>query len=852
MYRLSLALLLCCASLASAQRDPILAQATPAADLATLPGFKVELLRSSAPKDEGSWINLCKDAKGRLIIGAQRNQATLRVTLKEGQVEKLEKLKLPITEVMGLLFAHDSLYVMGAGPGGGYGLYRCRDTKGEDQYDDVKLLKDFRSGGEHGAHGLALGRDGKVYVMIGNHTQVPDKLSPESAYRNYREDLLTPRQWDGNGHAAGILAPGGYVVRTDADGKSWELVLGGFRNAYDIAFNADGELFTFDSDMEWDWGMPWYRPTRVNHCVSGSEHGWRSGTGVWPDYYADSLPPTANIGIGSPTGVGNALGAKFPAKYQRALYICDWSYGRLMAVHLTPKGSSYTANFENFVAPKGLDGKSPKKPLNLTDLVIGDDGAMYFVTGGRNTQSGLYRVTYTGTEPTAPAAQPNEAGANLRELRRSLEAFHGKKNPKAVSTAWPYLSSDDRFLRSAARVAIEFQPVAEWKANALSEKNPTAALNALLALVRAGEFKDFADALTALEKFPLAKLTDEQKLEKLRVLQVAMARHGNPSGEQTKKITAEVDALFPAADEAFNREASQVLIFLQSPKALEKCLKLMAGAKTQEDRLHYLFHLRTLPVAFWTMDQRKEYLGYWTKDKGKLPHPTETVKWFEQAGRGYSDGASFNNFLKNFLKEYAANMSPAEFKDLTPTLAAIDKAATVTVESKPRPFVKKWTMDDLLPQLEKASSGRNFERGKQAYADAQCAKCHRFTDYGGAVGPELTAVASRFDRRAILESIVEPSKVLSEQYQNVEINTLDGKTVTGRVVDETADKLVVQPDPLDSKRVEVKKDNVDSRKPSKLSPMPASLVDVLSQDDILDLVAYIESGGRKQAAAFKK
>ena len=839
------------AAVAPAQTQPKpKASATAPEDLSAPDGFKIELLASADAKTEGSWINLGQDDKGRLIVGGQGGQPTLRMTIKNGKVEATEKLKLPITELMGILYAHDSLYVMGAGSKG-YGIYRCKESGTPGEFD-AQPFKIFGSGGEHGAHGLALGKDGKIYAMIGNHTKVLDGLDAESPYKNYREDHVLPRQWDGNGHAAGILAPGGYVVRTDADGKKWEMVLGGFRNAYDLAFNTDGELFTFDSDMEWDWGMPWYRPTRVNHCTSGSEHGWRSGTGVWPDYYPDNLPPTVNIGIGSPTGVGNGLGAKFPAKYQRAMFICDWSYGRLMAVHLTPKGSSYSATFENFVAPKGLDGKSPKKPLPLTDVVIGADGAMYFTVGGRNNQAGLYRVSYVGTESTATAVEPNKAGAKERALRYSLEAFHGKKDAKAVATCWPHLGSDDRFLSFAARVALESQPVSEWKEMALAEKDPAAALTALLALARSGDFKAYTDLLTALEKFPVSKLTAEQKLDKLRVLQVAFSRHGNPSADAVKAISEELEPLFPSADGSFNREAVQVLVYLQSPKALARGLKMMADAKTQEERFHYLFHLRTLPLGFWTMEQRKEYLGYWAKDKQKLPHPAQTVKWFEEAGRGYGDGASYANFLKNFLKEYVANMAPGEVKELTPILVAIDAKSTETVASKVRPFVKEWKMDDLEPQLAKASSGRNFEKGKAAFADAQCAKCHRFVDYGGAVGPDLTAVASRFDRRAILESIVEPSKVVSEQYQNVEVATLDGKSVVGRLIDETPTTIAVQPDPLDAKRVVIEKSNIDTRKASKLSPMAAHLVDVLTAEDILDLIAYMESGGRKNHPAFGK
>ena len=100
---------------------------------------------------------------------------------------------------------------------------------------------------------------------------------------------------------------------------------------------------------------------------------------------------SSNIGPGSPTGVAFGYGAKFPAKYQDALFICDWSYGKLYAVHLTPERQRPTRpTLEEFVTGT---------PLPLTDVVINPkDGAMYFTIGGRKTQSGLYRVTYVGAE----------------------------------------------------------------------------------------------------------------------------------------------------------------------------------------------------------------------------------------------------------------------------------------------------------------------------------------------------------------------------------------------------------------------------------------------------------------------
>ncbi|HVS37872.1 MAG TPA: heme-binding protein [Gemmataceae bacterium] len=825
--------------------------AAPAETLQTLPGFKVELIHTSDAATEGSWINMTADDKGRLIISGQNKQPILRVTIKDGQVDQMEKLDLPISEAMGLLYAFDSLYIDGAGPKG-YGLYRCKDTKGTGQFDEVKLLKKFTGGGEHGAHAVVLGPDNNLYVIEGNFCDVPEGMAPDSPHRNYQEDLLLPRQPDGNGFAAGRYAPGGFVLRTDPDGKKWDLMLGGFRNAYDFAFNADGELFTFDADMEWDWGFPWYRPIRINHCISGADFGWRNGAGKWPEYYPDSFGAVVNVGVGSPTGVVFGTGAKFPAKYQKAFYMCDWSYGRLIAAHLTPKGASYTAEFENFVAPKSLKGDGPKTPLPLTDVVIGSDGALYFTTGGRGTQSGLYRVSYTGNESTSPADLHDAAGAKERELRHALEAFHGKHNPVALDAAWPHLNSDDRALRYAARIAVESQPVADWKGRALAEKQPEAALTALLALARSGDKTVQPDLLAALSSMPLGGLSEDQQLEELRVMQLAFIRQGPPPAEAARKVAAELDAEFPTKSEKVNHEIAQILIYLRAPHIAEKCLRLAAEAKTQEDELFYVYVLRTLPIGNWTMEQRKEYFSYFTKDHKRPGHPAQLLQWFADAGRPYGDGASFPNYMKHIFAEATANLSDAERKELAPLLASIDQASVVNYVSTDRPAIKAYKTAEILPMLDRLDHGRSYDKGRQAYLDCQCIKCHRFGQEGGAVGPDLTAVSSRFAAKDILESIIEPSKVVSEQYLNIIVTTKSDKTIVGRLVEDTPRQLIVQPNPLEPERVIIPKSDVDTVEPSKVSPMPEHLVDGLTGDEILDLIAYLQSQGRKDYRAFQK
>src|SRR5690606_18383425 len=210
------------------------------------------------------------------------------------------------------------------------------------------------------------------------------------------------------------------------------MVATGFRNIYDASVNHAGELFTYDADMEYDFNTPWYRPTRVNHVVSGGEYGWRNGAGKYPEFYPDNLPSTVNIGPGSPTGTTFGYGAKFPAKYQNAFYILDWSWGKIYAIHLEAEGASYTGVKEDFISGA---------PLPVTDAFIHpQDGAMYFAIGGRRVQSGLYRVTYTGDESTAPV-KPDITLTEAAKLRHQLEAFHGKADPAAIKAAWPHLDS---------------------------------------------------------------------------------------------------------------------------------------------------------------------------------------------------------------------------------------------------------------------------------------------------------------------------------------------------------------------------------------------------------------------------
>jgi putative heme-binding domain-containing protein len=830
--------------------DPVLpgrAKEPPATDPATMKvakGFKVELLYS-VPKDtQGSWVSMCHDPKGRLIVSDQYGPL-YRVTPPpvggNPADTKVEKIPADIGQAQGLLWAFDALYVVVNAPGKS-GLYRVTSSKGDDTLDKVEKLRAFDGGGgEHGPHAVLLHPDKKrLTIVCGNQTKL-QKYDATKVPPVWGDDHLLPRLPDGNGFMKGVPGPGGAIYNVTPDGQNWELFSVGYRNEYDAAYHKNGDLFTYDADMEWDFNTPWYRPTRVCLVTAGSEFGWRNGAGKYFPYYPDNLPGVLDIGPGSPTGVCFGYGAKFPQKYQDALFICDWSYGKLYAVHLAPKGSAYTATAEEFVSGS---------PLPLTDMVVNPaDGALYFAIGGRKTKSGLYRVTYTGegvkdVQPRRGAGPAEEA----RATRLMLEGMLGKKDPTATEAAWKELNNADRFIQFTARTVLEQQDPKEWTPKALDEKDTDRSIQSLLALVRVSAPCPLhrkptdppaaagleAKILASLARIDFTKLDVRQKRDLLRVYQVLFHRFGMPTVEERQAVVGRLTPLYPDADRSVNGMFAEVMVYLAAPDTAAKTMKLLRDAPTQEEQLEYARSLRVLRDT-WTPELRTEYFT-----------------WILKA-HNYRGGSSFAGFLRLIKADAVESLSAQEKVALKAIIEATPQTAKLP-EEPPRPFVKAYRMTDLTPALEKGlKSGRDFERGRKVFASAKCFACHRFDNEGGAYGPDLSGSAGRFSGRDLLESIIEPSKEISDQYAAVEIRTADDRIVVGRIVNLNADQVMVNTNMLEpGATVSVNRNNIESMKPSKVSMMPAGLLDTFKEDEILDLMAYLLSRGDRTNAMFKK
>lgn len=406
-----------------------------------------EFQLSRVARDEltGSLIAMTFTGEGRVLASVERG-GLLSLTDKDGDgyYESKTVFSDQINSAQGILSIGAQVFAVGAGPQGG-GLYRLDDNDRDGVAEDITRVLAFRGSlGEHGPHAVRLGADGLLYVMIGNHARVDPgatgaSVSPRSAYRDpYEGDLVKPRYEDPNGHAAGVPAPGGTVIRTDFKGSFVETVAAGFRNAYDFAFNQEGQIITYDSDMEWDMGAPWYRPTRIIHAAAGGEFGWRSGWAKWPSYYLDSLPALINMGPGSPTGVAFCSHPALPQRLQNTILAADWARGEIHTVRFARSGGSYKAQSD--VLLKG-------RPMAVTDIAMGPDGAIYFSTGGRGTEGGIYRIAWTGKVPPAaldfgtgiqralrqPQLDTDWARAEINKVRREVGDDWGPQLASAVA-----------------------------------------------------------------------------------------------------------------------------------------------------------------------------------------------------------------------------------------------------------------------------------------------------------------------------------------------------------------------------------------------------------------------------------
>ncbi len=789
-------------------------------------GFEVQSIKEGS----GEWLSIAMDAQGRLLV-SPRNGSLLRFTMPANDSKnlKIDTLDIGVNDCQGLLYAYGHLYMMGTNKDTIRGIHRVPDLDGEGNYGKPTLMKEIPKNGDHSGHTLTVGKDGYIYFLSGNENRPPKGSEVEYVYEDWRNDHLMPLK---SIFGVSQVPPGGYVVRTDSVGSKWELVSYGLRNPYDMCFSPEGELFTFDSDMEWDFNLPWYRPTRVNHLVSGGDYAWRQSTAKRFDYYPDILPCVVEFGRGSPTATLFGTGTAFPAKYQQALFLGDWSYGKIYAMFLEPDGATFKAEYETFITGQ---------PLNITDMVVGQDGALYFVTGGNGTDTGLFRVTYNGDQSTKQIETQSELHPNLL-LRRKLEQYHFAQDTSGLALALRHIGHEDRFVKNAAKTILERNNPSLWKATLVSTDKLSEQITLITALIRSDATNQYQELIfDQLQQFNFGSLSEADQLALLRLHALAFVRSKTIPTSRVPSVYNNLIQYYPASSKVLNKELSRVLGYLalqqgEGSVMLNKTFELLESTDDPVQFVHYLEMMRLVPNG-WTLEQRGAY-----------------KYWLNYARDNMVGGSLFKYFLNEIESEFDSTLKQKEKKWLTNNkLKPLNEDYKGPVPPKPkasanifeqtRPFTA-WKMEDLQYGLELVSSPRDrrlrdFNRGQLMFAKGQCYDCHYMINKGGGFGPELTLAGNSFSAEDLLTAILHPSKDINSRFQSTVFEMKDGSTLAGRLMTEDSDRYVIQASYDPASTQEVEKRQVASQMEAPYSDMPTGLINTMSREEIMDLLYFI-------------
>ncbi|MEE2826698.1 MAG: hypothetical protein VYE64_08730, partial [Planctomycetota bacterium] len=313
-------------------------------------------------------FSMALDPEGRVVVSGPGYIRRLIDRDGDGVADDFEEIFRPKQGAQGMHFEKQGdvtfLYFVGDG-----GLWSVADTDRDGVTDTApKQILSLKTGGEHDSHSIQRGPDGCLYLLCGNG--VPIKAE-------YFNDPDSP-----------VQAPqAGFLMKIGPEGKRNSIVAHGFRNAYDFAFNRQGQIFTFDSDGERDVSLPWYRPTRVFQLTPGDHAGFIGASWKRPSYYFDMPREIGALGRGSPTGVACYVGEAFPIEYHNSILVGDWTFGQIFCFRFDSESGNYDRG-RKFAVADGQFG------FAVTDLVVGSQGELWVSVGGRGTEGGVYRIDY--------------------------------------------------------------------------------------------------------------------------------------------------------------------------------------------------------------------------------------------------------------------------------------------------------------------------------------------------------------------------------------------------------------------------------------------------------------------------
>ena len=692
-------------------------------------------------------------------------------------------------------------------------VFRIRDTNGDDQADEVQDIAVLDTKGDYphnGLCGLTFDHEGRLLFGLGENLGAAYKLSGTDG-----------RSLSGGGE-------GGNIYRCKADGSGLEHLATGLWNPFGICVDPVGRIFTVENDPD---ATP---PCRLLHVVKGGDYGFQFRYGragrhplqAWDGELPGTLPMVA--------GTGEAPCDVLP--YHGQMWVTSWGDYRIERFTLKPVGASFRAEREIVV-----QGDDQFRPV---DFAVAPDGSLYFTdwvdksypVHGRGR---IWRLSWKEQPPKSewPALTPAEKAAainretvNLEGLRDS-DAFARQAAVVGLATKgqpakhdWSTLL-DERVrlgVLEAARLAgVPSADRDRLLTAALNDSSPEVRLLAVrwIADDKATDFRDELEAqlnasVTSVSLFQAVLAA----IEWLDVGKVASLGK-NPSREfyllaalENEKSSAAIKAM--------------ALRVLPPGTAAVTVERLVALAKSSDKTLQREA-VRSLVLA--TDDRRFDALAAIARD--------ESLN--SQLRADALDGLATQAELHRALFESLTKSTAEPVRAVA--MARLGLAPAASPEGRP-------AAEDIPTWLPRLSAAGDADAGWRLFfgpSVGRCANCHTLEGRGASVGPDLTLIGTRMDRRRLVESILQPSREVAPHFVPWVIATKDGRILVGQSLGLTEDAKSERFLGQDGKTIEVKLADIEERVATKRSIMPDGLEKSLSDQQLRDLLSLLQSRNAK-------
>jgi putative membrane-bound dehydrogenase-like protein len=704
-------------------------------------------------------------------------------------------------------------------------------------------------GGDHTTNGIRMGIDGWIYIGVGDY------------------GIKEAKGKDGRT----IELRGGGIVRVRPDGTELEIYCTGLRNPFDIAVDPFLNLFTRDNTND---GGGW--DTRISLLMQTAHYGY---TQLFANFTDEIMPTLNTFGGGGGTGGLFIQDPRWPEKYRNTLFTGDWGRSEVYRHELKSNGATFDLKQEVFLTlPRA------------TGMDIDADGRLY-VASWRGGEASVYVgpnvgfvacISPKGLKRTPfPKLKSIDSSQLIRLLAspQSVTRLHAqgeilRRGRKPESTEALVALASDSTVSPEGRVAALFT---------LKQLDGRESHPALLKLagdptIRASALRAMSDRKSQLggvdPKPFVAALADESPRVRAQAL-ICLNRLNDPSlAKDLLPLTARakgsemptqkplqnqpdadrvvphlavqalvslnaIDACLDALHGPFAAGALWAMRYMHDPKAVEGLIKKLGMVRAPELRRAILTTLIRL------YHREADYTGTWWGIR-----PDNTGPYYDRVEWAMSKriGAVVTAAVLDADPESAAYLKTQLTRHRV-SLAGLPTAAVAVKVEKEEPIVLPKadpTNPNQIGNLTYDAAARrtlgakgDTVRGKALFKAQSCAACHTDADGQTPKGPHLVDIGKRYKSDELVESILKPSAKIAQGYETYQFAMADGRVVTGFVVSEGADTVLVREG--NGVQRPLKRSDIESRAMQKLSAMPEGIVNNLTPKQLADLIAYLQS-----------